>query len=233
MRLQSTLLCLLLASASASAQEASFSPLFDGQSLAGWTRRGGQAQYIVLPEAPGGAQIVGVACKDCPNTFLCTDKEYGDFVLEFEVKVDPPLNSGVQFRSACYDEPTEFENTNEDGSQNTIKINAGRVHGYQVEIDPSARAWSGGVYDEARRGWLFNLEGHEDARQAFDKHGWNHYRVEAIGDHIKTTLNGVPAADFTDDVAPSGFIALQVHSIGSPDQAGMKIRWRNIRISER
>src|SRR5690606_26944541 len=102
---------------------------------------------------------------------------------------------------------------------------------YQVEIDPSARAWSGGIYDEGRRGWLNNLEGDKNrpAREAFKQNEWNHYRIEAVGDSIKTWINGVPAADLRDDMTPSGFIALQVHGIGKDQsKVGKQIRWRNI-----
>ena len=223
----------LLISLLFSREQEYFTPLFDGESLDGWTRRGGEATYRVEVSDNGGYEIVGTAKADTPNTFLCTNKLYGDFILEFEVKVDRSLNSGVQFRSECFDEPTEFTFVQEDGTDQTIPIAAGRVHGYQVEIDPSDRAWSGGVYDEGRRGWLFNLEGREKARQAFDPNGWNQYRVETSGEQIRTFVNGVPAADFNDNATPRGFIALQVHSIGSEDQAGKEIRWRNLHISEK
>lgn len=209
---------------------AEFKPLFDGETLDGWVQRGGEAVYTVAPGAVGGAQVVGTSVQGTPNSFLCTDRDYADFILEFEVKVHPLLNSGVQFRSLCNDEDQDLELP--DGS--TKKVNAGRVHGYQCEIDPSDRAWSAGVYDEARRGWIFNLEGdeHADARAAFDRDGWNHYRIEAIGDTIKTFINGVPAADFKDEMTSTGFIALQVHNIATKAQAGKQIRWRNIRIKE-
>lgn len=224
------LLASLLAASSLAGE---FTPLFNGQDLDGWVQRGGEATYEVDPNAEGGAQVIGTSVAGTPNSFLCTDRDYGDFVLEFEVKVDPSLNSGVQFRSQCFDEPTEVE-LNVGGEAKKFRIPAGRVHGYQAEIDPSDRAWSAGVYDEARRGWLYKLEGdrHAAARGAFKVDGWNHYRIEARGDHISTTLNGTPVAHLHDHVTPSGFIALQVHSIGSPDHAGKQIRWRNIRIQE-
>ncbi|MEO0530206.1 MAG: DUF1080 domain-containing protein [Planctomycetota bacterium] len=214
--------------------EDDFTPLFDGKSLDGWVQRGGEATYAVEPDAEGGPQIVGTSVADTPNSFLCTERDYADFVLEFEVKVDPSLNSGVQFRSLCYDEPTTVTSTNAAGKTSERSFAAGRVHGYQAEIDPSDRGWSGGVYDEGRRGWLYKLEGdqHADARAAFKVDGWNRYRIEAVGDHISTSINGVPVAHFHDDMTASGFIALQVHSIGSPSQAGKQIRWRDIKIRE-
>jgi len=181
---------------------------FDGNSLDGWVKRGGKALY----RAEDGA-IVGTSVKGGPNTFLCTEKTYSDFVLELDFKVERGLNSGVQIRSQSY---KAYSN--------------GRVHGYQVEIDPSARAYSGGIYDEARRGWLYDLSGNEPARKAFKQGDWNHFRIEAIGPSIKTWINDVPAANLLDAMTPSGFIALQVH--GTDKEKPMEVRWRNIRIKE-
>lgn len=196
-------------------------PLFDGQSLAGWTQKGGDAKY----RAEDG-QIVGTCVPNTSNSFLCTDKSYGDFILELEFKVHPKLNSGVQIRSHCFDEPTTVEIG---GKKRTFP--AGRVHGYQVEIDPLERAWSGGIYDEARRGWLDDLKDNEAARKAFQPGEWNQFRIECRGDSIKTWINGVPAADLKDDLTPSGFIALQVHGVGA-EQEPREVRWRNLRIQE-
>jgi hypothetical protein len=121
------------------------------------------------------------------------------------------------------------------GKTRKAMITTGTIYGYQAEIDPSARAWSGGIYDEARRGWIYNLEGeeHAAARVAFKPNKWNHYRIEAIGPAIKTFINGVPVVDFTDDATATGFIGLQVHAIYNPTHTGKEIRWRNLRISER
>ncbi|MEO1495901.1 MAG: DUF1080 domain-containing protein [Planctomycetota bacterium] len=217
-----TLLLLLAAfTAPARADDSGFVDLFDGESLDGWVQRGGEAPYKVVADAEGGPEIVGTSVMGTPNSFLCTDRDYADFVLEFEVWVDPAVNSGVQFRSNVYDAPT--------GDRP-----AGRVHGYQCELDPSDRSWSGGIYDEARRGWLFNLEGdeHADARAAFKPGDWNQMRIEAVGDSIKTFVNGVQAADLSDGMTATGFIGLQVHGIGKPEQAGKQIRWRKLRIQE-
>ena len=196
-------------------------PLFDGKSLAGWKQRGGAAKYRVE-----NGEIVGTTVPNTGNSFLCTEKDYGDFILELEFKVHPKMNSGVQIRSQCFDEPKEIEH---DGK--TIKIPAGRVHGYQVEIDPLKRAWTGGIYDEGRRGWLNDLKDNEPARKAFKQNDWNKFRVECRGDSIKTWLNSVPAADLKDSMTPKGFIALQVHGVGKSEEA-MEVSWRNIRIQE-
>ncbi|MCK4960192.1 MAG: DUF1080 domain-containing protein, partial [Planctomycetes bacterium] len=90
--------------------------------------------------------------------------------------------------------------------------------------------WTGGIYDEGRRGWLNNLAHNEAARNAFKPGEWNHFRIEAIGDSIKTWVNGVPAADLKDDMTPSGLIALQVH--GTKEKDPHSVMWRNIRIQD-
>jgi hypothetical protein len=201
--------------------EDNWKPLFDGKSQAGWKQRGGMAKYRVE-----NGEIIGTSVSNTGNSFLCTETDYGDFILELEFKVNPKLNSGVQIRSQCFDEPKEIEH---DGK--TIKVPAGRVHGYQVEIDPSDRAYSGGIYDEGRRGWLNDLSKNDGARKAFKQNDWNKFRVECRGDSIKTWINGVAAADLKDSMTPKGFIALQVHGVGKNEDP-MEVRWRSIRIKE-
>ena len=196
-------------------------PLFDGKTLDAFTQKGGKAKYRVE-----NGEIIGTSVPNTSNSFLCTKKEYGDFILELEFKVDPELNSGVQIRSQVFNEATEI-----DAGSKKMKVAAGRVHGYQVEIDPKARAWSGGIYDEGRRGWLNNLEKNEAARKAFKPNDWNKFRIECRGDSIKTWINGVPAADLKDSLTPKGFIALQVHGVGNK-QEPLEVRWRNLQIKE-
>ncbi|HTM54662.1 MAG TPA: DUF1080 domain-containing protein [Pirellulales bacterium] len=196
-------------------------PIFDGRTLDGWVQHGGKAKYRVE-----NGEIVGSSVPNTGNSFLCTARDYGDFVLELDFKVDPTLNSGVQIRSHVFDKPTQFQ---KDGKPATIP--PGRVHGYQVEIDPSDRAWTAGIYDEGRRGWLNDLEKNEPARRAFKQGEWNHLKVECRGPHIRTWLNDVPAADLTDDLTPSGFIALQVHGVGNRSEP-LEVRWRNLKIQE-
>ena len=181
--------------------------LFDGSSLDGWHQLGGDSQY----HAENGV-IVGTAITGFDNSSLTTHKTYGDFILELDVKVDPGLNSGVQFRSQS-----------RDGDE--------RVHGYQLEIDSSSRRWSGGIYDEGRRGWLYSLSRNSRARSAFSFSTWNHMRVEVIGTSIRSWVNGIPAADLIDDLTLDGFIGLQVQSIGDDlNKEGLQVRWKNIRI---
>lgn len=170
--------------------------------------------------------IIGQSVPSTPNSFLCTRRDYTNFVLELEFKVDDGLNSGVQIRSQAFDQPTTFQ-----WKGREYKVPAGRVHGLQVEIDPSSRAWSAGVHEEAGRAWLNNLKDNEAARRAFKKGDWNKLRIECRGDSIKTWINGVPAADFRDDRVPAGFIALQVHGVGAREQP-MEVRFRNLRIQE-
>lgn len=199
---------LLAACAGGSGDDTPWQELFNGEDLSGWTQLGGEADYTVRDGA-----IVGTTVHDTPNSFLATEQLYGDFILELEYLVDSTMNSGIQVRSNSHDYYMD-----------------GRVHGYQIEIDPSDRGWSAGIYDEARRGWLVPVTDNPEAQAAFRQNDWNHYRIEAIGDTLKTWINGVPAAHLIDDKTAEGFIALQVHSIGDDAQAGTEVVWRDIRI---
>jgi hypothetical protein len=183
--------------------------LFNGKDLSGWKRLNGPARFYVENGAIAGQTVDGPL-----NTFLCTEKEYGDFILEFEIKIEEGLNSGVQIRSLSR---TDYKN--------------GQVHGYQVECDSSDRAWSGSILDEARRGWLYPLERNPSARRAFNKGQWNKFRAEAYGNRIRTFVNGIECIDLVDDMTAKGFIGLQVHRIGSKKELiGRKVYWRNLRV---
>ncbi len=191
------------------AQQSNWEALFNGKNLKGWKKLNGDAEYKIQDGA-----IVGISKMNTPNTFLTTSKMYSDFILELEYRVDDGLNSGIQFRSNSLPE-----------------YNSGRVHGYQCEIDPSSRAWSAGVYDEGRRGWLYTMEKNPAAKTAYKKGEWNKVRIEAIGSSIRTWLNGVPCSNLQDNMTPTGFIALQVHGIGKDaSKEGLTVAWRNIRI---
>jgi hypothetical protein len=182
--------------------------LFNGKDFKGWKQLNGKAKYEVR-----NGEIVGTTVSNEPNSFMATEKNYGDFILELELLVDNSMNSGVQFRSLS-----------------KADYRDGKVHGYQMEIDPSSRAWSGGVYDEGRRGWLYNMEINPEGKKAFKPGQWNKYRIEAIGNTLRTWVNGIPTAHVVDAETASGFIALQVHSIRKDETPGKEIRWRNIRI---
>lgn len=182
--------------------------LSDTENLNDWTIKGGHATYTIADGV-----IKGTTVKNSPNTFLTTNKNYADFILELDYKVDSTINSGIQIRSNSY---PYYRN--------------GVVHGYQVEIDPSDRAWSAGIYDEQQRGWLCPLTDNSEAQKAFKQNEWNHYRIEVIGDTIKTWINDVPAAYLIDEKTASGFIGLQVHSIGENEKEGATVSWKNIKI---
>lgn len=183
--------------------------LIKNNTLDGWNIKGGEASYI-----NENGVIIGTTKANTPNTFLTTNEMYGDFIFEIDFKVDSIMNSGIQIRSNSY---PYYQN--------------GRVHGYQVEIDPSNRAWSGGIYDEGRRKWLNTLDNNPEAQKAFKQNEWNHYRVEAIADTIKTWINGVPASYLIDDKTASGFFGLQVHSIGkNTKKLGKQVMWKNAKI---
>jgi hypothetical protein len=177
--------------------------------LAGWHATGGDAEYEVQ-----GGELVGRAMPGKTNSWLVSDARYGDYLMEFDAKTDPTLNSGVMVRG-----------------QSRPDYRDGVVHGYQAEIDPSARGWSGGMYDEQRRQWLYSLGRNDAARRAFRSGDWNHYRVEAIGNRLRTWVNGVPATDTIDDTDARGFIAFQVHAL--PDEVAARhpeVRFKNVRV---
>lgn len=193
-------------------------PLFNGTDLSGWTKLGGDATYHVE-----GDEIVGTSAQpSSPNTFLVTDQSYADFVLDVDFFIsDTDFNSGVQIRSQSL--PTH---------------NDGRVFGYQVEIDPSTRAWTGGIYFEGGSPdrpavWLDDLDDNPAAQAAFVLGDWNRFHIIAQDRRIQTWINDVPAADYTDDdpdaFLPSGFIGLQVHQVTSNDPR--EARWRNLVLS--
>jgi hypothetical protein len=197
-----------LAAALHAAESQGWVPLFNGKDLEGWEQKNGLAKY----EAKEG-MIVGTSVPNSPNSFLCTKKSYGDFELEFDVLVDKELNSGVQIRS-----------------ESKPDYNNGRVHGYQVEI--AVGGFSGGIYDEARRGKFLNAEPPTDEIRALLKPDeWSHYRVVCQGDHIQAWVNGVKVTDLKDEMTASGFVGLQVHGVGKRTEP-LRVRWRNLRIKE-
>jgi hypothetical protein len=208
LRFLNGMLIMLFIIAFSSCETEPWTPLFNPANLDDFTQLGGEAIY----ELENGV-IIGTTIANTPNSFLATNKQYDDFILKYSIMVDTLLNSGVQIRSNSY-------------------LN-GRVHGYQVEIDPSTRGYSGGIYDEARRAWLHDLGDNEAGRNAFKNGKWNHYRVEAIGNSIKTWINGVMCANLVDAVDERGFIAFQVHSIDAaenPARVGVQVKWKDIGI---
>lgn len=206
-----TLLPILLLSATSMtfAEDCDFVSIFDGKTLKGWTQRNGTATYRVE-----NGTIVGKTNEGSPNSFLCSDKLYGDFELHFEVKVHDSLNSGVQIRSQTKGGPT------------------GRVNGPQVEIEACCE--SGYIYGEAAGGWMTpkdKLKPHNH----FKKGEWNSYKVIAKGPKIQTWINGTQISDLTDEEKfkshPKGFIGLQVHGI-KKGTGPFEVAWKNIKIKE-
>jgi hypothetical protein len=223
MNIRTVIASMVLALPSAQAAEPGFTELFNGKDLTGWTRVNGNGEYKIE-----GKELVGFGENVKSNTFLRTDKTYKDFDFRFEMKFDDLSgNSGMMFR----------------GLQKEGKD--GRVFGYQCEHDNGkGRAWTAGLYDEARRGWLEPKKGDKDtaedkkAQEDFTKQGkeltkwddWNEVRIVCKGKHIQIWLNGKERVDYEDEAkefTPEGFFALQVHAGKS-----CKVRWRNIRIKE-
>jgi hypothetical protein len=219
--------------------------LFNGRDLSGWTQKAGDAKFYVA-----GGCIVGQAVSESDtNSVLGTETNYDNFILELDFKAEHQLFSGVHIRSRYAAEDTTWQ---WNGLPPAV-IPAGRVYGYLVLIDPSPnhrwwtaslldqRWWTGGIYDELRRLWLYPgpLGGDPDqfslqGRKLFRTRGWNHLRIEAVGDSIKTYLNGVPCAHIHDSMTPGGFIGLQVRDWISDDDhetlEGAKVRFKNIRL---
>src|SRR5215471_17515255 len=210
--------------------------LFNGKDLSGWTQKSGNAKYFVE-----GGCIVGetVVPGKGTNSFLCTTESYDNYVLELDFKVDPRMNSGVQFRSEYASEPRKVE-----WHGKTINIPQGYVYGYQVEIDPDVprkRMWTAGIYDERRRLWLFPADGEKGEQgKAFSAQGmkifkpndWNHLQLDATGPKIRTYLNGVLCATLEDGMTPSGFIGLQVHASNDASHNGAQVRFKNVRLKK-
>ena len=180
--------------------------------LSKWEIKEGNAEFII-----DDGIITGTSILKSPSTYLGTKINYKDFILEFEVNVSSGLNSGVQFRSLKSD---HLRNS---------------VYGYQLELEADKpernRLWSGGIYDQSRRSiFLYPLSVNPIARSAFKADEWNYVRVEAIGNSIRTWINGILCSNLIDDTSTEGFIALQIHSIGKQSLEGKTVKWKNIRI---
>ena len=171
-------------------------PLFENNTLDDW--------YIVGPQITFTLEdgVLTGEGKEQRNSFLTSKKSYGDFYLKVDVKIIRG-NSGIQVRSHDIDN---------------------RLVGYQIEADPSPRAWSGGLYDEGRRAWLQSPR--EDVRDTFKLNAWNTYEIWCIGPRIKAKVNGKVTTDFLDFMDFSGHIGFQIHSGDS------HVMWRNATIKE-
>ena len=155
-----------------------------------------------------GDQLIGNAGPRRRQSFLVSKEAFHDFELVVGVRIAVLGNSGIQLRS---------------------HVNAGgQLYGYQAEIDPTDRSWSAGIYDEGRRGWLDPLDDNPAARAAFDREGWNEYRIRCVGPRIRTWVNGVPAADLLDGADLEGSLGFQIH--GGDDD--IEMRWRDARVRD-
>jgi hypothetical protein len=185
--------------------------LFDGKSLTGWKLLTGNAKVKVE-----NGVMVCTPGMNAPNSFLVTEKEYGDFILELDTKLDPPGRySGIQIRN-------HFDAEGNGGK--------GEVEGLQVEIDPTSRKWTGGIEDEGGRGWLYPLSLNPKAAEPFKAGEWNHIKIECIGKTYKTWVNGVAAAYVIDTLSGKGFIGLEIHNEPNEAGASKKVYFKNIRI---
>ena len=208
-------LALVLSLGAVAAEEDGWAKLFDGKTLDGWIQKNGIATYRVED-----GTIVGKTAPGSPNSFLCTEKDYGDFELEFEVKLfDNELNSGVQIRSLTKEPEGDAK--------------FGRVNGPQIEIEASGEngGESGYIYAEACGGWM-TPDDKRLPKKIFKDGEWNKYRIVATGARIQTWINGEAVEDLIDEARfeshPKGFIGLQVHGVG--DKGPFQVAWRNIRI---
>lgn len=205
------LIALVLCTQAIQAQNGNWKNLFNGKDLTGWKAVAGKATFEVKDGVIEGTAVHGTG-----NTFLITEDMYSDFILEVDLMINHiSSNSGIMARG-------QFDPAARNGQ--------GLVFGYQIEADPTPRAWSGGIYDEARRGWFYPLDLNPAAKSAFKMGEWNTYRIEAIGNEIKTWVNGQEVAYFVDDMDARGFIGLQVHSIQNKEDEGRKTYFRNVKI---
>ncbi|MDC0389461.1 DUF1080 domain-containing protein [Flavobacteriaceae bacterium] len=183
--------------------------LFNGKNFDGWEIKQGKADFEIL----NNGVIQATSILNSPSTYMGTINHYDDFIFEYEIFASSGLNSGVQFRS--------------------LNSKKGDVFGYQCELDTDEfRSWTGGIYDQSRRGlFLYPLTRNEKGKNAFKNGVWNKVRIEAVGRSIRTWVNGIQCSNLLDDTSKSGFIALQIHSINTVENKGKVVRWKNLRIS--
>lgn len=216
-----------------SAQNDGWVNLFDGKTLNGWkilnedySYQGNQPEFYVQD-----GMIICNTKSDVGGGYLVTENNYDDFILELDVKIDPSLNSGIQCRGQIWQKDTVATYLAGDakGTISQRHFKAGYVWGYQIEIDSSSRAWSGGLYEPGNRGWLVRLTDNEEAQKAFRPLEWNHFKILMKGNVIQAWVNGVQTVDTTDDMNSSGFIGLQFHGAGK-EQNDLKSYWKNLKI---
>lgn len=181
-------------------------PLFDGRSFRGWE---GDTQNSFRLE--DGAIVGGNLKQPVPrNEFLCTTRQYANFVLRLECKLVGPGNAGIQIRSQRV--PNHHE-----------------VSGYQADMSAGADGgYWGCLYDESRRNKMLARPEREVIRKALRPDDWNRYEIRCEGPRVRLSINGVPTVDYTetdDKIPATGVIGLQIHG-GPPSEAW----YRNLTI---
>ena len=208
--------------------------LFDGETLNGWKVNNQDFEHPEnMPDFYVKDQMI--VCNTMMNAgggYLVTEKLYDNFILELDVKIDTSLNSGIQCRGQIWDTDTVtiYTSGNVEGTKHETNWKVGYVWGYQIEIDPSDRSWSGGLYEPGNRGWVVTLADKEEARQAFKPWDWNHFKIVMDGNRIQTWVNDIPVVDTTDNMSSSGFIGLQFHGAYNEQQQDKKSMFKNIKI---
>jgi hypothetical protein len=137
--------------------------------------------------------------------YLGTERKFKDFDLTLEFKQEANGNSGVFFRCS-------FEGV--------------KVSGWQAEVAPKGHH-TGGIYESYGRGWLIQPTAALD--HVLKENDWNTMRIRCVGDEVTTWLNDIRMITLKDEKIgqAEGQIALQIH-----DGGGIKVRWRNIRVTE-
>ncbi len=201
----------LVLSAKSEAKEPWIS-LFNGQNLGGWSIVGSDAKAWV----EDSAIVCHMVCNTPEHTFVRTNGKYGDFIFETDCKLDGDFHTGILLR--CIETP------------DTASVS---LYGYQIKIDPTPRKWTGGVFDDFGKSWhwWYTLANDEGARNAFIMNEWNHFRVEAIGKHIKVWINGIPTCNMLNSKYTNGYIAFKIHAMGNfPEKEKILVHYKNIRI---
>ena len=199
---------------SVSAEDEPWITLFNGTDFSGWkiVALGDPAPAVV----EGGAMVLRQRINTVEHTFVATEGQYGDFILELDLKDDPGFNSGILLR--CVESAADAHV---------------RLNGYQVKIDNTPRAWTGGVFDDFGNTWrwMYDLADNEAGRAAFKLGEWAHFRIECLGPVIKVWVNGVPTCHLRNEKYAKGYIAFKIHSLGNrPKATENTIRLKNIRI---
>lgn len=183
--------------------------LFDGATLNGWRPIDPLDSHFW--RVADSCLTGGDGHSEVPkNTYLRTEREYGDFEFRclFRLSGDSAtgfINSGIQYRSKVVDND---------------------IVGYQADIGNGH--W-GDIYDEHRRGLLVPGD-LRTLRRILQEDGWNSYIIRVRGNHHELYINGVKTCDYveTDPTIPAtGVIAVQLHSGGAA-----KIQLRDVTITE-